>query len=124
MVHKILLVDDDADIRTIAELSLRSVGGFDVALVASGREAISAAAEHAPDVVLLDVMMPGMDGPATLSALRNDERTKKLPVIFMTAKVQRHEVQRYLELGALGVIQKPFDPIQLPEEVKRIMAGR
>jgi len=92
-------VDDEPDIRTIARISLQSVGDWTPLLAASGLEALSLAASEQPDVILLDVMMPGMDGPTTLERLRREPRTAAIPVVFMTAKAQRHEIQRYLEIG-------------------------
>ncbi len=122
--QRVLLVDDEADIRTIAELSLRRVGGRQVALAPSAQDALARFADVRPDVVLLDVMMPGMDGPSALRALRaSGPEGARVPVIFMTAKVQRHEVEGYLALGAAGVIQKPFDPMTMPAEVRRIVAA-
>ena len=118
-VQRIMLVDDDPHIRRIAEISLTAVGGFDVTLVHSGMEAVSAAKRSRPDLILLDVMMPEMDGPTTLQLLRADPQTAAIPVVFMTAKVQRREVERYRNLGALGTIAKPFDPMTLPDEVRR-----
>jgi two-component system OmpR family response regulator len=120
-IRKVMLVDDEDDIRTIGNLSLGRVGGWQTVLAASGAEAVSKAAAEQPDLILLDVMMPGMDGPTTLGQLRAQESTAKTPVIFMTAKVQKQEVARYLELGAVGVIGKPFDPMTLPAEIKRLL---
>ena len=91
-------------------------------LASSGPMALEVAEREQPDVVLLDVMMPGMDGPTTLRRLREQASTAAIPVVFVTAKVQHHEVQRYLDLGAVGVIAKPFDPMKLPDEVRAIMA--
>ena len=122
-IQKVLLVDDEDDIRTIGQLSLARVGGWQCALAPSGQAALALAPTFCPDLVLLDVMMPGMDGPSTLAALRAQEATRHVPVIFMTAKVQKHEVARYLELGALGVISKPFDPMTLPEHIRRLVAA-
>jgi two-component system, OmpR family, response regulator len=122
-VRTVLLVDDEPDIRRIGELTLTRVGGFTVHLAPSGADAVEAALKHAPDIILLDVMMPGMDGAATLAALRADARTKAIPVIFMTAKVQRHEVERYRALGAVGVVAKPFDPMTLSNRIRAIAAG-
>lgn len=119
-INKVLLVDDEPDIRTIGELALREVGGWQVALAPSGAAALALVRQFEPDLILLDVMMPELDGPATLAALRDDPSSAAIPVIFMTAKVQRHEVKRYVELGALGVIAKPFDPMTLPEELRRL----
>ena len=122
MELKVLLVDDDDDIRTIGELALVEVGGMPTVLASSGPMALEVAEREQPDVVLLDVMMPGMDGPTTLRRLREQASTAAIPVVFVTAKVQHHEVQRYLDLGAVGVIAKPFDPMELPDEVRAIMA--
>ncbi len=120
-IRKVLLVDDEDDIRTIGQLSLSRVGGWQTVLASSGAEAVTKAAAEGPDLILLDVMMPGMDGPTTLGKLRAQEATAKTPVIFMTAKIQKQEVARYLELGAVGVIGKPFDPMTLPSEIKRLL---
>lgn len=117
---RILYVEDEPDIRAIAKLALEVVGGFAVELCGSGQEALEKADAFEPDLILLDVMMPGMDGPTTMEALRNHAPTARLPIAFMTAKVQASEVQRYTDLGAIGVIAKPFDPMQLAETVKRL----
>jgi two-component system OmpR family response regulator len=119
---KVLLVDDDDDIRSIGELALVEVGGMPTVLASSGAMALEVAAREQPDVVLLDVMMPGMDGLTTFRHLREQPQTAAIPVVFVTAKVQRHEVQRYLDLGAIGVIGKPFDPMTLPDELRAILA--
>ena len=123
-IQKVLLVDDEPDLRKIGEMSLKMVGRFQVLLASSGAEAFETAVRELPDVVLLDVMMPGMDGPTTLGKLRDHPATASIPVIFMTAKAQKHEVERYLLAGAAGVITKPFDPMTLPAEVKRIVADK
>ncbi|HYO69856.1 MAG TPA: response regulator [Archangium sp.] len=120
-IRKVLLVDDEDDIRTIGQLSLSRVGGWQTVLAASGTEAVAKAAAEQPDLILVDVMMPGMDGPTTLGQLRAQAATAKTPVIFMTAKIQKQEVARYLELGAVGVIGKPFDPMTLPAEIKKLL---
>ncbi|MDP4547664.1 response regulator [Marinobacter sp. MDS2] len=119
-LNKVLYVEDDADIRAIAELALQDVGGFSIALCSSGAEAIKVAPDFQPDLILLDVMMPEMDGPQTLQELRKIEATQDTPVIFMTARIQRTEIDEYLSLGALGVIPKPFDPMTLADEIRRI----
>ncbi|MBJ6136553.1 response regulator [Marinobacter litoralis] len=119
-LNKVLYVEDDADIRAIAELALQDVGGFSIALCSSGAEAIEVAPDFQPDLILLDVMMPEMDGPQTLQELRKIEATQDTPVIFMTARIQRTEIDEYLSLGALGVIPKPFDPMTLADEIRRI----
>ncbi len=117
--RKILCVEDDEDIRMVLELAL-SAGGFSAAVCGSGAEALERAADFHPDLLLLDVMMPGMDGPATLRALRKLPQTGKTPAIYLTAKVQPAEVREYLAGGACAVIPKPFDPIKLPERIKEI----
>lgn len=121
-INNILLVDDEPDIRTIAELSLSQVGGWKVTLACSGVQAIELAGKHKPDLILLDVMMPEMDGVATFQALANREDTREIPVIFMTARVQSQERERYVGLGAAGVIAKPFDPMRLPDDIRGILA--
>ena len=117
---KILYVEDDADIRTIAKMSLEAVGGFTVEVANSGADAIDIALAFMPDLILLDVMMPGMDGPTTMQTLRKLPEFKKTPIVFMTAKVMQSEIARYKEIGALDVIHKPFDPMTLSDRVKDI----
>lgn len=119
-LNKILYVEDEADIRTVAQLALETVGGFTLQVWDNGEEAVKGGPGFAPDLILLDVMMPGMDGPSTLKALREHQALKDVPVIFMTAKVQPNEVQHYRDLGALDVIAKPFDPMQLAEQIRAI----
>ena len=119
--QKILLVDDDEDIRLVGAIALQRTSGWKVVEAASGREALCRIAEDRPDVVLLDVMMPDVDGPATLARIRSDPKTADLPVIFLTARAQKHEIESYLALGADGVIAKPFDVITLADEIRRIV---
>ncbi|WP_298721335.1 response regulator [uncultured Oceanisphaera sp.] len=118
--QRILYVEDDDDIREIAQLALETVGGFTVLLCASGEQALEQVADFDPDMILLDVMMPGMDGPSTLTALRQNPAQATTPVAFMTAKIQPQEIAAYKAMGALDVIAKPFDPIQLPVQIKAI----
>lgn len=120
-IQKVLLVDDDPRIRKIAQISLEGVGGWKVSLVASGFEAIEVAIKEKPDVILLDVMMPEMDGPTTLAKIRENDEIASIPVIFFTAKVQKQELDSYLALGAAGIISKPFDPMKLPTEIREIV---
>ena len=121
--RRILLVDDDPDIRQIAALSLRRIGQFEVELAASGPEAIEIVSAHPPDLVLLDVSMPGMDGPATLKALRAIPAGSQVPVVFFTATSSEVEVARLCALGAVAVIPKPFDVAALPRRVRDILGG-
>jgi two-component system OmpR family response regulator len=122
-LQRILYVEDEADIQAVAKLALEMVGGFTVKVCSSGEEAMREAVAFAPDMVLLDVMMPGMDGPTTLAALRTLPSLLKVPVAFMTAKVQPQEVAHYKSLGALDVIAKPFDPMTLADKVRTIWKG-
>jgi CheY-like chemotaxis protein len=123
-LSKILYVEDEPDIQTVARLSLESLGGFTLEVCSSGEEALAKAPLFGPDLILLDVMMPGMDGPTTLQRLREVPSLAAVPVIFMTAKAQPQEIQHFKELGALGVITKPFDPMALPSEVRAIWESR
>ena len=120
-IEKILIVDDDEDIRVITELAARRIGNWSVLSAASGEEALAVARRERPDLILLDAMMPVLDGPSTMGRLREEPATAAIPVIFLTAKVQQHEIDRYIELGARGVIRKPFDVTALPGEIHRIL---
>jgi two-component system OmpR family response regulator len=115
---KVLIIDDEADIRKIAKLSLTRVGGMQVVEAGSGPDGVRQAEAERPDAILLDVMMPGMDGPATLALLRAGEATGRIPVMFLTAKAMTSELDRLKALGAIAVLTKPFDPMTLPNEVK------
>lgn len=117
-LNRILYVEDEPDIQMVAKLALEMVGGFTVKICSSGQEALAEAVAFTPDLVLLDVMMPGMDGPATLKGLRSLPELAATPVVFMTAKVQPQEVQHYKSLGAVDVIAKPFDPMTLASQVR------
>lgn len=124
-LNSILYVEDDHDIQTVARLALEAVGGFSVRICSSGQEALDAVAQgFAPDLIVLDVMMPGMDGMSTLAALRKLAPTAATPAVFMTAKVQAGEVAHYRTLGALGVIAKPFDPMRLAQQVRQLWEGQ
>jgi two-component system, OmpR family, response regulator len=123
-LQRILYVEDDPDIQEIARLALENVAGFSVHICSSGEAAVREAAAFAPDLVLLDVMMPGMDGPSTLAALRTQPPLADTPVVFMTAKVQPSEVSQFRSLGALDVIAKPFDPMNLGTQLRAIWDTR
>jgi CheY-like chemotaxis protein len=120
-IEKVMIVDDDDDVRAISELAARKIGNWAVVSVASGGEAVAQAEVEHPDVILLDVMMPAPDGPATMAMLRDNPATAAIPVIFLTAKAHEAEIEGYLALGACGVIAKPFDATTLPDEVRRIL---
>jgi CheY-like chemotaxis protein len=117
-ITRILHVDDEPDIREVVELSLGLDPHFAVQACGSGEEALAVAAAWMPDLILLDVMMPVMDGPATLVRLRENAKTAAIPVIFMTARAQAREVDRFRSLGAVGIIPKPFDPMTLAASVR------
>jgi CheY-like chemotaxis protein len=117
-LNKVLYVEDELDIAEVAKLALESVGGFEVEVCHSGAAALLAIPRFKPDLLLLDVMMPGMDGPSTLTALRGVPGFSDTPVIFMTAKVMQGEVDRYQSMGAIEVIAKPFDPMILSDKIK------
>ena len=118
--EKILYAEDEPDIREIATMSLEAMGGFVVETCSSGDQVVAAALRFIPDLVLLDVMMPGMDGPSALKALHATPGLENIPVVFMTAKVMKDEVQKFKDLGAVDVITKPFDPMTLSDQIKEI----
>jgi CheY-like chemotaxis protein len=123
-LNSILYIEDDPDIQMVARIALETVGGFSVRICGSGREALDLVASgYVPDLMLLDVMMPGMDGMAVLEGLRALPQTAATPAVFMTAKVQPAEVAQYRAQGALGVIAKPFDPMQLAAQVRQLWGG-
>ncbi|CAA9288490.1 MAG: hypothetical protein AVDCRST_MAG61-129 [uncultured Friedmanniella sp.] len=119
--RRVLVVDDDEMLREVAKVSLEMVGGWEVLTAASGVEAQRLAVLERPDAMLLDVMMPGMDGPSTVRALRKDPMTRDIPVIFLTAKVSGDGQSDWDHLGLSGVIPKPFDPMILPAEMARLL---
>ena len=123
-LKRILYAEDEPDIQVVAKLALERVGGFEVLICGNGIETLEKVGDFAPELILLDVMMPGMDGPTTLQKLRADAATADLPVIFLTAKVQPSEVVQYQAMGALDVIAKPFDPMALASQVRAIWSRR
>lgn len=120
-ISSIAFVDDDANIRVLAQMGLEGLTDWSIHMVDSGEALLSALGRITPDVILLDMMMPGMDGVQTLKKLKEDETASDIPVIFITAKVQPFEVEQYLKLGIAGVITKPFDPIDLPDQISAIV---
>ncbi len=115
--RRILLVDDEDHIREVAGVSLEALGGYDVLSASSGVEAIDTATREQPDAILLDVMMPGMDGPTTFQHLQADPHTRDIPVILLTAKLQGADRRQFAELGVVAVLAKPFDPLTLAGQV-------
>lgn len=119
--RRVLIVDDEEDIRSVAEMSLEMIGGYEVLQASSGQEALATAVAEQPDAILLDVMMPLMDGPSTFRALQEQERTRDIPVVLLTAKVQAGDIRALEALGVTAVLTKPFDPMRLPEELARVL---
>lgn len=118
---RILVVDDEDDIREVAQLSLEMVGGWEVLAARSGSEALSLAEVERPDAILLDVMMPDMDGPTTFRNLQTRDATRGIPVVLLTAKVQSAERRQFADLGVAAVIAKPFDPMSLSDQIAAVL---
>jgi len=124
MNRRILVVDDDEAIREVVRTGLEVVAGWQVEVASNGAQAVALCSADPPDAVLLDVMMPTMDGPTTFARLQEDPRTRSVPVILLTAKVQPAERRRYEDLAVAGVLAKPFDPLALPEDVADLLGWR
>lgn len=116
-MHNILIVDDEEDIRAVAALSLETIAGWTVQTAISGADGIKRAIEMQPDAILLDVMMPEMDGPTTFQRLQEEPRTRDIPVLLLTAKVQGADQRRFANLGVAAVLSKPFDPLTLGTQI-------
>lgn len=123
-LRRVMVVDDAPDIRLVARLALEKVGGLEVVLCESGAAAVAALPEFKPDIVLLDVMMPGWDGPTTLAELRKHPEGAGLPCVFFTARQEAGEVERLMALGPIGLIAKPFDAMKLASELRAIWSRR
>jgi CheY-like chemotaxis protein len=119
--HRILIIDDEEDIREVAALSLETVAGWDVVVASSGAQGLARAVEYMPDAILLDVMMPGMDGPTTFRELRRNPVTARIPVLLLTAKVQSSDQRRFADLGVEAVLFKPFDPLTLATQIAGVL---
>ncbi len=119
-LRRVLLVEDELDIQIVARLALKDIGRLEVEVCGSGSEALEVAPRFRPELILLDVMMPEPDGLTTLKALASQPETASIPVVFVTAKAQNHEIEEYLRLGAVDVIVKPFDPMTLADQVNEI----
>ena len=120
-IHKVLLAEDEEDIRKVAQISLQFRGGWEVLLATNGEECLAKAANDPPDLILLDCMMPKLDGYETCRRLKEDPSLRHIPVIFLTAKAQEIEVKKGLSLGAVGYLIKPFNPMSLAAEIKQIL---
>jgi CheY-like chemotaxis protein len=121
MAYKILIIDDEEDIREVAALSLETVAGWTVITANSGAQGLARAIEHQPDAILLDVMMPGMDGPTTFRELRKNPATASIPVLLLTAKVQASDQRRFADLGVQAILFKPFDPLTLAQQISNVL---
>jgi CheY-like chemotaxis protein len=121
VARKVLIIDDEDDIREVAALSLESVAGWEVIVASSGAQGLARAIEHNPDAILLDVMMPGMDGPTTFRELRKNPATARIPVLLLTAKVQSSDQRRFADLGVEAVLFKPFDPLTLSDQIAGVL---
>jgi len=119
-LSRVMYVEDEPDIQIVAQIALEEIGGFELKICNCGSEAVDQALAYAPQLLLLDMMMPDMTGIETMQALRKFPELETTPVIFMTAKVQSHEVEQYMELGAIGVIPKPFDAMTLADQILEI----
>jgi CheY-like chemotaxis protein len=115
--RRILIIDDEADIREVAALSLETVAGWEVVAASSGAQGLAVAIRELPDAILLDVMMPGMDGPTTFRELRKNPATAHIPVLLLTAKVQSSDQRRFADLGVNAILFKPFDPLTLYAQI-------
>lgn len=122
-LQRILYVEDEPDIQAVVRLALEQLGGFEVELCSSGGEALERAAAWRPDLILLDVMLPEMDGPETLRRLREQPASRDIPVVFMTARVRSRELEQFRSLGVLSLIPKPFDPMTLADQIRAIWSG-
>jgi len=121
--RKILIIEDEPDLRLILAMCLKHSGDFDPILACDGMEGIEVARQQMPDLILIDVMMPKLDGYATCRLIKQDERLRDIPVIFLTAKTDSREVNRAIRAGACGYLPKPFDPLQLAGQIDRIADG-
>lgn len=119
-LKKILYAEDEPDVQTIVELTVQTMSNYAIKICDNGKNLLESVEEYNPDLILLDVMMPQMDGPTTFKNLQENPKTKNIPVIFMTAKAQVHEIETFKQTGIVGIITKPFDPISLCSEIERI----
>jgi CheY-like chemotaxis protein len=124
LAHKILIIDDEDDIREVAALSLETVAGWEVIVAGSGAQGLARAAAEHPDAILLDVMMPGMDGPTTFRELKKNPATAMIPVLLLTAKVQSSDQRRFADLGVRAVLFKPFDPMTLSTQIAEVLGWK
>lgn len=122
-LKKILYAEDEPDVQTVVELTVQTMSNYTIKICDNGKKLLECVQDYEPDLILLDVMMPEMDGPTTFKNLQENSQTKDIPVVFMTAKAQVHEIETFKQTGILGIITKPFDPISLCNEIEKIWNG-
>ena len=120
-MRRVLIIDDEEDIREVAALSLEATAGWNVFTAASGAQGIVVAKAERPDAILMDVMMPGVDGPSTFREMQKIDEIKGIPVLLLTAKVQGVDKRRFADLGVAGVLFKPFDPMTLADQISEVL---
>jgi CheY-like chemotaxis protein len=120
-MRKVLIIDDEGDLREIASMSLRTMAGWETVVASSGKEGLAVAEREKPDAILLDVMMPEVDGVATFHMLHGNAITRGIPVVLLTAKIRAADKERFAQLAIRGVIEKPFDPVTLPQQISAVL---
>jgi CheY-like chemotaxis protein len=120
-MRKVLIIDDEGDLREIASMSLRTMAGWETLVASSGKEGLAVAEREKPDAILLDVMMPEVDGVATFHMLHGNAITRGIPVVLLTAKIRAADKERFAQLAIRGVIEKPFDPVTLPQQISAVL---
>jgi CheY-like chemotaxis protein len=120
-MRKVLIIDDEGDLREIASMSLRTMAGWETLVASSGKEGLAVAEREKPDAILLDVMMPEVDGVATFHMLHGNAITRGIPVVLLTAKIRAADKERFAQLAIRGVIEKPFDPVALPQQISAVL---
>ncbi|GAC1355358.1 MAG: response regulator [Acidobacteriaceae bacterium] len=120
-MRRILIIDDEDDIREVAALSLEATAGWQILTARSGAEGIAIATSQRPDAILMDVMMPGVDGPTTFRSMQGNPAVSNIPVLFLTAKVQGVDQRRFAGLGVAAVLFKPFDPLTLAQQISEVL---
>ena len=123
-MRRILIIDDEDDIREVAALSLEAIAGWNIVTASSGKEGMEVAAREKPDAIIMDVMMPEVDGPTTFGLMQQDPTIAQIPVILLTAKVQGVDQRRFANLGVTGVLIKPFDPLTLSQQISETLGWK
>jgi CheY-like chemotaxis protein len=123
-MRRILIIDDEDDIREVAALSLEATAGWNIFTASSGAAGIEIAAAEQPDAILMDVMMPGVDGPTTFGHMQKNSAISHIPVLLLTAKVQGVDQRRFAGLGLAGILFKPFDPLTLAQQISDVLGWK